>query len=203
MENNLTENQEFNEVQSLKLVRQMIEISHKKLRTDGILFVVWGWIGFLSGFWQYLIRTYPHTYSLDQVSRWIITPLPVAGLIFTLVYLYRKSRKATTYLSISLRYVWISLFFTMVLINLIQYNVLDKIVFELQHPLFMVVTAFAIVITGGILRYRMIIAGGIIFAAMAYLGSCFDLPTQLLVESLAWFIAFVIPGHILFLRRNK
>jgi branched-subunit amino acid ABC-type transport system permease component len=91
----------------------------------------------------------------------------------------------------------------MILINLIQFNVMHKIVFDMQHALFMVVTAFAIVITGGILRYKMITAGGILFAAMAYLSSYFTLNEQLLVESIAWFIAFVIPGHVLFSRRNK
>jgi branched-subunit amino acid ABC-type transport system permease component len=90
----------------------------------------------------------------------------------------------------------------MVLINLIQVNVLHKIVFELQHPLFMVITAFAIAVTGGILRYKMIIAGGAIFGSIALLSSYLPLDEQLLVESIAWLLAFIIPGHILFRQRK-
>jgi len=203
MESNQTETGSFNEEQSLRVIREMIEASHKRIKNDGILFIVWGWIGFITGFVHYLTGTIPHTYMTGRIIKWFTMTLPIAGLLFTVYYLYTKSRKATTYIGISLRYVWVSLFVVMILINLIQFNVMHKIIFDMQHALFMVVTAFAIVITGGILRYKMIVAGGILFAAMAYLSSYFTLNEQLLVESIAWFIAFVIPGHALFSRRNK
>jgi hypothetical protein len=91
----------------------------------------------------------------------------------------------------------------MVLINLIQGNVLHKIVFELQHPIFMVLIAIAIVVTGGILRYKMIIAGGIIFGLLAFASSYLPLTQQMLLEAIAWVIAFIIPGHILYAKRNR
>ena len=109
----------------------------------------------------------------------------------------------TTYIGVSLRYVWVSLFLSMVLVNLIQFNVLHKINFELQHPIFMVFIAFAIVVTGGILRFKLIIAGGIVFGLMAYVCSYFPLQEQLLIEAIAWIIALIIPGHILYSKRNK
>jgi len=90
-----------------------------------------------------------------------------------------------------------------VLINLIQYNVLHQINFELQHPLFMVMMAFSIVVTGGILQYKALIIGGIIFGLIALISSCFKLSYQLLSESCAWLIAFVIPGHYLYATRKK
>jgi hypothetical protein len=89
------------------------------------------------------------------------------------------------------------------LINLIEANVLHKIIFELQHPIFMMFIAYAIIITGGILRYRMMIAGGIVFGILAYLGSHLSLQNQLLAEASAWLIAFIIPGHILFSKRKS
>jgi hypothetical protein len=97
----------------------------------------------------------------------------------------------------------VSLFFGMVLINLIQFNVLHKIIFELQHPIFMVLIAIAIVVTGGILRYKMIIAGGIIFGLLAFASSYLPLNQKLLLEAIAWVIAFIIPGHILYAKRNS
>jgi branched-subunit amino acid ABC-type transport system permease component len=88
------------------------------------------------------------------------------------------------------------------LINLIQFNILDKIIFELQHPVFMVFIAFATVITGGILRYRMMIVGGIVFGLLAYGCSYLPIIDQLLVEAIAWLIAFIIPGHLLYAKRK-
>jgi branched-subunit amino acid ABC-type transport system permease component len=95
------------------------------------------------------------------------------------------------------------MFACLVLINLIQFNVLHKINFELQHPLFMVIMAFATVITGGILRYKLVTIGGIIFGLIALLSSYVTLPYQLLLESFAWLIAFVIPGHYLYATRKS
>jgi hypothetical protein len=203
MENHESNNEYFDEDQSLRVIRQMIEVSHKRIRNDGILFIVWGWISLITYLLGYLTTEIIHTYQVTLIKRWIMVLLPVAGIIYTVVYLYRRSRKAVTYISISLRYVWISLFLGMVLINLIQGNVLHKIVFELQHPIFMVLIAIAIVVTGGILRYKMIIAGGIIFGLLAFASSYLPLSQQMLLEVIAWVIAFIIPGHILYAKRNS
>ena len=67
----------------------------------------------------------------------------------------------------------------------------------------MTVMALATFITGGILRYKLIIIGGIIFAILAYICSYINLQLQLLIEALAWLIAFIIPGHILYSKREK
>ena len=67
----------------------------------------------------------------------------------------------------------------------------------------MVLIAFAIVVTGGILRYKPIIAGGVVFAALALACSYLPLQQQLLTESIAWLVAFIIPGHILYANRRS
>ena len=85
---------------------------------------------------------------------------------------------------------------------MIQFNVLGSINFELQHPIFMVLMAFAITSTSGILRYKLIIFGGVLFGLLALTASYFKLQEQLLIESIAWVIAFVIPGHLLFSKRK-
>jgi hypothetical protein len=54
----------------------------------------------------------------------------------------------------------------------------------------MVLYAFAIVITGGI-----------IFGILAYFSSRFALHEQFFFESIAWMIAFIIPGHLLSLKK--
>jgi hypothetical protein len=193
----------FDENQSIRLIQEMIQVSRKKLKNDGILFILWGWISFITYLLEYSMQTIPHTYEISIAKGYITLALAILGLSYTLYYLYLKSRKVTTYIGISLRYVWGSMFGAMVLINLIQNNVLHKITFELQLPIFMVLIAFALVITGGILRYKMIVIGGIAFGLLAYIASFFSLNLQLLIEAIAWFVAFVIPGHILFANRNK
>jgi len=124
--------------------------------------------------------------------------LGAVALIITIFYLLRQTRPVAK-VEIYLRYVWASLFVSLVLINLIQFNVLHQINFELQHPIFMVVIAFAIVLSGGILHYPFLLAGGIIFGILAYVASLLSLTDQLLMEAIGWLVAFILPGHIRYL----
>ena len=203
METTHNPSESFDEKQSLQVIKEMIQLSRRKLRNDGILFILWGWISFITYMLEYLVQSLPHTYQMTLFKGYATTLLPIMGIIFSAIYLYRENRKATTYIGVALRYVWILLFAGMVLVNLIQYNVLHTITFELQLPVFMVMIAFAVVVTGGILRYKMVVAGGICFGLLAYLASWFPLSTQLLIEAIAWLIAFIIPGHILYAQRKS
>ena len=67
----------------------------------------------------------------------------------------------------------------------------------------MVFIAFAIVVTGGVIRYNLIIGGGIIFGLLAFVSSYLPLQEQLLMESIAWLLAFIIPGHLLYSKRKS
>nr|WP_321450089.1 hypothetical protein [uncultured Carboxylicivirga sp.] len=195
---------ELNEEQSLQVIREMIQISQQKLKQDGILFIVWGWIAVINYFFlNYLVDIYTPGYQLMKVVRTLRLLLPLAGIGFTLYYMYQSRKKATTFISISLRYIWIGLLACMVLINLIQFNVLHQIHFELQHPIFMTLIGFSIVITGGLLRYNPIIYGGLFFGLLAYVASLYPIDKQLMIEAVGWLIAFVIPGHIMYSQRNK
>jgi hypothetical protein len=192
----------FDEHQSLLVIQEMIKVSQKKLKSDGILFILWGWILTIHYVIFYLVEKLTPSFQLNRILKYAAIALVLGGFAYTLYYLVKERRKVQTYIGVSLRYIWISLFFCMVLINLIQNNVIHEIIFELQHPIFMVIIAFATVVTGGILRYKLIVIGGIIFGLLAFASSYLRLPDQLIMEAIAWFIAFVIPGHILYAKRN-
>jgi hypothetical protein len=203
METQGTDYEKFDEVQSLRVIREMIEVSRKKLQNDGILFILWGYALCYSALSRFLISKI--LFSNAQVKSFKYTGTLLSILVFgyTIYYLWNQRKKVQTYIGISLRWVWFSAVFCMVLINLIQNNILHSINFELQHPIFMVVTAFAVVVTGGILRYRLMIIMGILFGLLAYFCSFFELHLQLLFEAIAWFMAFCIPGHILYAKKTK
>lgn len=193
----------FDEKKSIQVIQEMLRVSQRKFHSDGILMIIWGWIMALN----YLAEYFFTIVYLQQQLRWSIkiafVVLIFAGLAYTIFYLMKQRKKVQTYIGISLRYVWFGMFFSLVLINLIQNNVLHEINFELQHPIFMVVIAFATVVTGGILRYRLVVGGGIVFALLALISSYLPLSIQLLLESVAWMIAFIIPGHILYSKRKQ
>jgi hypothetical protein len=203
MDTNKNTSDSLNETQSLLIIKEMIQVSKRKLKQDGILFIVWGWVLFFVSTTGYIERGLDLTFGIKKVLNILGVALPLIALIFSVYYLIKESKKVQTYIGISLRYVWISLFVCMVLVNLIQFNVLHSINFELQHPIFMVLMAFAVTVTGGILRYRLIIIGGVIFGILALTASYLKLQEQLLVESVAWMVSFIVPGHILYANREK
>lgn len=197
------QSEELNETQVLQIVKEMIQVSKNKFKHDGILYIVWGWVLFYNAIWGYFERILFLTFTAKDIFNFLEVALPLLAFSFTLYYVIKQHKKVQTYIGISLRYVWSALFISMVLVNLIQFNVLHSINFELQHAIFMVLTAFALTITGGILRFRLISAGGIVFGIAALVASYVDLPVQLLIEGAAIVVAFIIPGHILFASRNK
>ena len=203
MDTNKNTSDFFNETQSLLVIKEMIEVSKNKLRRDGILFIVWGWLFFYKSIMGYVERKFLLTSQIQKLINYLGFVLLIACVAFTIYYLLKQRKKIQTYIGISLRYVWVSLFVCMVLVNLVQFNVLHSINFELQHAVFMVLMAFAVTVTGGILRYRLIIIGGVIFGILALTASYLKLQEQLLIESVAWITAFIIPGHILYANREK
>jgi hypothetical protein len=181
----------------------MIQVSQKKLKNDGILFIIWGWLMFFNYAYNYLLGLVVLPYSLKKTIDFSGIFIGLAAVAFSLYYILKQRKKVQTYIGISLRYVWFSLIVCLMLTNMMLLNVLHVANLELQHPVFMMFIAFATVITGGILRYRMIIFGGIIFGLLAYASSYFNLREQLVLEAIAWLIAFIIPGHLLYANRKK
>lgn len=193
----------FDENQSFQVIKEMIQISQKKLKNDGVLFILWGWVMFYSGLSGYIVREVLLSHRFEKFLGIFGKVFGLLVVAYTVYYIWRQRKRVQTYIGISLRYVWLSMIGCFVLINLIQYNVLHQVNFELQHPLFMVMMAFSIVVTGGILRYKPVIIGGILFGIIALVSSYFKLSYQLLFESCAWFIAFVIPGHYMYATRKR
>jgi hypothetical protein len=193
----------FDESQSIQVIKEMIQVSQKKLKNDGVLFILWGWVMFYNYILSYVLRDVVTTFQIRKGFQYFGTGLGIFAFAFTIYYIFRNSKKVTTYIGISLRYVWISLIVCLSLTNMILFHGLKELNVELQHPILMLFIAFAIVITGGILRYRLLIFGGIVFGVLAYVCSYLSIEWQMICEAAAWLIAFAIPGHILYAKRNS
>jgi len=195
--------QEFDEIGSLRVIQEMIRVSRRRLENNGILFIIWGWIMFISYIKDFVVNRIVTTVSLRSALAYVGSALMIIGILCTIYFVFIKKKKMTSHIDLSLRYVWLSLAASLVLINLIIFRQTGTVDFSLQNTIFMVVIASAIVVSGGILRYKLLIVGGIIFALMAYACSFLKWQDQLIVEALAYLVAFIIPGHILYRKRRK
>lgn len=203
MEKNDEVLESFDEGQSIQVIKEMIQVSQKSFKNDGILFLLWGWLMFISYVTNYIMYNVVITRQMEKISQDLRFAITIIAIIYTLYYVFKKSKKVKTYIGISLKYVWISLSVSLVLTSMIIHNVLQQTNFELLHPIFMMLIAFATVVTGGILRYKLVIIGGIVFGALAYTCSYFSLEIQMLFEAAAWLVAFIVPGHLLYAKRKQ
>jgi len=203
MNTDKTESENLTEDQSLQVIRDMIDVSRKKMNHDGILIIVWGWIMTVSYLLMYLTNTTAMTYLLSRLIHWTGNLLLFGAVLFTAWFIFKQRQKVRTYIGSSLRYVWICMICCLMLTNMILFNSLHELNLKLQHPVFMLFIAYTIVISGIMLRYNLLIMGGMLFAAAAYIASRFELNTQILIEAISWLAGFVIPGHFLFARRKK
>ena len=166
---------DFDEKKSMQIIHEMLQVSKRKFQSDRILMIVWGWIMSVHYITIYILEITDPNYNLKRNLKYLVTGLIFLGFAFTVYYIFTQRKKVQTYIGVSLRYVWLGMFFSMVLVNVIQFRVLQEVNFELQHPVFMVIIAFATVVTGGILRYNLVIMGGICFGLLALAASYFPL----------------------------
>ncbi len=193
---------ESDENKSPEMTGEIVRILKKMFKSEGILFIVWGYalaIGYLS---RYLMDILFLTNRINFILKFVEPVLEICAIGFTIFYLLKRKDKISDN-GVTTLFLWIAMFVSMMLTNVILFSVLHKVSYELQHPLFMVIIAFAIVVTGVIHRYKLVIIGGVVFAALAYASSLLALHDQLLLETIGWVIAFVIPGHLLYFKKDK
>ena len=193
----------LDEKQSLRLITEMIQVSKKKIQNDGVLVIAWGFTMFAANLCKYLNNILFLPNRVHHLLQYADPVLPLLVLAYSVYYIIRERKRVTTYVGTSLRQIWIALFVCMVIVNLIINNVLHEVDFSLQHPIFMVLTAFAVFVTGSILRNKLIMVGGAVFGALAFVSSFLVLRDQMLMVSIAWLLAFGIPGLIMFIKREK
>jgi hypothetical protein len=168
----------------------------------GLLLVLWGWTQFLGYFRFFFVRFVSFSFATCKTLEYLTNGLSVLVFLFTVNYVWVHRIQFKKPEVKTLATIWIALFFSMVITNLIQQNVLHHVVFELQHALFMLMTAVAILLSGSLLRNRWMVVGGILFALLAFAASYFVLKNQMVLEAIGWLVGFVIPGHLMLRRKG-
>ena len=81
----------FDENQSLQVIKEMIQVSQKKLKNDGVLFILWGWIIFYNYSSWYVINNFVTTYQIYKGFEYFAKGLSSVGICVFYYYIFRKS----------------------------------------------------------------------------------------------------------------
>ncbi len=194
---------EMSESDLLKTLKTAVATSKRSLYDDGILLVLWG-ASFTIGFFMMYYRS---TQIVVWWERNIMDTLNILAAIcligFTLYYLYFRKPRYRTYTAISTQFVWIGVIIAHNLNVIVTKGLLNEVDFSLIHPLQMVLIGFALFVTGGIYRYKLLSISGLVMWLAAVLASRSELADQYLIRAIANFICFVIPGIFMYMQSKK
>lgn len=203
METASTSELNFDEKQSLKIMRSAIASSKNVLMDDGLLLLLWGAAFSISNFWNYYESAVLIPWWMRNLMEILQIGMGIAIVAFTIYYIFFRKRKATTIAAISTRYVWIGVILAHNIVVIITKSILSEINFVLLHPLQMVLIGFALFVTGGIYRYYILLAAGVVMWIAAAMCANYELNIQFLIRSIAEVLCFIIPGALMYSTRKN
>jgi len=188
MEENIQEN--FSPQDSLRLIQSMIDKTKANMSENRFHFLLWGWLAFAAILGQYVLKVfyrYEHHYIV-----WLITFIGV----FTSIYYTRKNRRqqyATTYIGESMKHLWMGLGISFFILSFLFF----KIGWWNCYPFFILLYGLGTFVSGRILQFTPLIAGGIINWILSGISVFFDFDHQMLFAAAAIFSSYIVPGHLL------
>lgn len=188
---------QLNEKQSLEIIHNMIHQAKKKFSNQSFYYLLWGWLVFTASLSQYFLMRFT-----DYENHFIAWPFLMGfGLIATIIYTikFQKKKPVKNYLDEAMGYFWgaflISLFIILFFMTRVNPNII--------YPVIIIMYGWATFASGGFLKFKPLIFGGISCWIMAIIGFLSeDFPTQLLLIAGAILASYIIPGHLL-ARREK
>lgn len=177
--------------QSMAIIQQIIQDAKFKFSTNGVEFLMWGWLVAIAAIVQYLLI------QLDYPRSWltwaVFMPL---GMIVTIYRTLRRFKKQTYQLTVTNIFLSVILGFSISVLILI--SMMHKIGPITGMGISLVFYGFMLFVCGNIIRFWPMIAGAIInwiagFIVVMYL----DIPNSLLALAIAAILGYVVPGHLL------
>ena len=177
--------------ESLDIITGMIKQAKGNMRANSFYFLLWGWVVSIASVGMFvLIR-------LEYEKPWLIWLITIPTWMITLYTIYRKERRSskTTHFDIITTALWISygiIIFTFVFfMEQINYNMM---------PIILIITAVPVTVSGVMLKFRLMIFGGVTFWLAGILCFLVASDIQFLVGAGAIVLGYLVPGYAL---RNK
>jgi len=182
-----TTEKQMNETEGFEIIQKMINTVKAEIDDSSFYNLLWGWLVFIASLGNYalLMSGYEHPY----ITWWL---MPVGGIV-TGIYAskHERHKKVKTYLDELMKYVLIAFGVSLCMVLLFQ----SKLQMN-TYPMVMMVYGIWLFISGGTIRFKPLMIGGIInwILAMAAFFVSFD--QQLLLLALAVLLGYIIPSYL-------
>jgi hypothetical protein len=189
---------QMDEQLSLQIIREAIENAKSNIKDNAFFYLLWGWLVLGASLLQFgLIR------FTDTPFHWIGWPiLMTGGAIASVIYGYRLGKRSTfmTQVDVAMIYLWYG--FLVAITILILMAILNVLSFRMVNPLIIVFYGLGTFVSGGILKFRPLIFGGIAAWIISILAFLVQSEYQLLLMGFAIIVAYLVPGYLI-KSRNK
>lgn len=180
--------------ESIELIQQAIKNAKERFEENGVMFMFWGLLVGMASFIQYYLI------AIDQaeVSWYPYLILPV-GSVFSFFYKAKEERKVHNPLGNISATLWIGISINLFLLAFAFYPMLlGNLV-----PIILILLALGMLVSGSIIRSRLLIFSGIGINIAAY--SCFFLSWEFhpLVNGIIAIFAVFLPGLLFFIKQKK
>lgn len=188
--------EDFSPLESLQLIRSMIETTKLSISDNSHYFLLWGYATFIGSLTQYYLLAILH--SPYHPLAWLITPFAILLHVY-FIFKDKKHERVKTFISEATGYVWFIIMFA----YFIFFFVFSKIGWQFCFPFYIMLYGIGTYITGSLLKFKPMVWGGIICMFLAALTPYVQYNLQILLSAFSILISYIIPGHMLRIQYKK
>lgn len=182
------ESENFTARESLDIIASMIQQAKGNVQRNSFFFLLWGWVVIIANLSMYTLDKldYPRPYVV-----WLIT---IPAWIFTLykAFTMKRAARVKSHLDRITGALWMS--FGLSIFIIVFFG--SRINFQI-NPVILIAAAVPTLVSGIILRFKPLIAGGIVFWVSGVICFLVAIESQPLVSAAGMVGGYLIPGHML------
>lgn len=178
--------------ESLKIITEMLNRTRVNFRQGSFHLLFWGWLILICSLSEYLLVRFT-----DLTHPYYVWFLVIPGVFVSMIYGFVSGRKMKvhTYADSVWMWTWMAYILTMMVLFIIHSRSMETV-----SPYILMITGFPTFVSGIILRFKPLIAGGICFWIMTLVASYGGPVIGPLGVPAAMIFGYLIPGYML---KNK
>jgi hypothetical protein len=182
-----TTEKQINEAEGFAIIQKMISTVKAEMEDDSFYNLLWGWLVFIASLGHYFLMLANYQYPFIM---WFLMPV---GAVITLVYGRKQERqkKVRTYLDDLMKYALTAFLVSLMIVLCFQAKLQMN-----TYPMVMMVYGIWLFISGGTIKFKPLMYGGIVNWILAIVSFFAPFEQQLLLLALAVLLGFIVPSYM-------